>query len=333
MKIAFFELKKWEQDYIKEKLKGHKLIFYERKLSKRDLQNIKDVNVLAVFIYSELKKDILEKLPKLKLTTTMSTGYDHIDLETCKKRNIRVCNVPYYGENTVAEHTFGLILSLSKKLPQAIERTKQDDFTLKGLMGFDLKGKTLGVIGPGHIGQHVIKIAKGFDMKVIAYGRHPDKKLAKKLGFKYVSFNYLLKNSDIITIHVPLTKGTYHMINMDNIKLIKKGAYIVNTARGPIIDTTALIYGLDHGILAGAALDVLEGECDIQEERQLLHKDFLKKCDWQTLIENHVLLKEKNVIVTPHSAFYTKEALQRILDTTVKNIKSFMKGRVMNKVI
>jgi len=333
MKIAFFEVEKWEEEYIKEKLKGHKLIFYKRKLSKKDLPNLKDVDILSVFIYSELKKEIIESLPKLKLITTMSTGYDHIDLEACKKRNIRVCNVPYYGENTVAEHTFGLILCLLKKLPQAIERTKQDNFSLKGLIGEDLKGKTLGVIGPGHIGQNVIKIAKGFDMKIIVYGRHKDKRLAKKLGFRYVDFNYLLKKSDIITIHVPLNKETYHMINMDNIKLIKKGSYLINTARGPVVDTNALIYGLENKILAGVALDVMEGECVIKEEKQLLHKDFINTCDWQTLIQNHLLLKDKNVIVTPHSAFYTKEALQRILDTTIKNINSFIKGRTINKVV
>lgn len=324
---------KWEEKYLKSKLKKHNIIFFNRELFKNDIKKIKDVEILVVFIYSELKEEILKELPKLKLIVTMSTGYDHIQLEYCKKGKIRVCNVPYYGENTVAEHTFGLILGLSKNLHKAIERTKEDNFSIQGLIGFDLKGKTLGVIGVGHIGEHVIRIANGFEMKVIAYTPHTDKRLEKKLNFRYVPLNYLLKNSNVISIHAPLNKSTYHMINMKNIRSIKKGAYLINTARGSIIDTTALLYGLDRGILAGAALDVLEGEEDIKEEKQKLRRELFSKGERRVLMENHKLLKEKNVIITPHSAFYTKEALQRVLDTSIGNINSYLKGKIINCVI
>ncbi len=330
MKIGFFELEKWEEEYIRGKLKGHKLYFYDSPLDARNANKSGDIDVIACFIYSEIKEKVLVKLPRVRFVTTMSTGFDHIDVEYCKKRGIKVSNVPSYGENTVAEHAFGLMLILSKNLEEAVERTKRDDFSLKGLMGFDLKGKTLGVVGVGRIGQHVIKIAKGFEMDAIGYSSRKDAKLSKEFGFKWVSFNELLKKSDMITFHVPLTKETRHMINMDNVKRIKKGAHIINTSRGEIIDTQALLYGLDNGIIAGAGLDVLEGEDDMKE-----HKALLKSRDegeWQTFIRNHLLLKEKNVIITPHSAFFTKEALQRILDTTIENVKGFARGKVVNSV-
>lgn len=322
MKIAFFEIEKWEEGYIRNKLKNHKLLFFNHNLIERNLDRIKDCDCICIFIYSKITKKILDKLPKLRLICTMSTGFDHIDLEECKKRKIVVCNVPYYGENTVAEHTFALILALSRKIVDSVERARKDNFNLNGLRGFDLKGKTLGVVGPGNIGQHVIRIAKGFEMNVIAYSPHKDQKLAKKLEFNYTSFENLLKNSDIITIHCPLTKETEHMINMRNIKLIKKGAYLINTARGGIVETKALVYALDHGILAGSGLDVLEGENFIKEEKQLLHKKFMEKHDWDIFLENHMLLKEKNVIVTPHNAFNSREALLRIVDTTIDNINN-----------
>ena len=330
MKIAFFELEKWEEDYIKEKLKMRDLYFYKEPLTVKNKDKINGVDIAVCFIYSELKSNVLENSP-VKFITTMSTGFDHIDLKYCKEKGIKVSNVPSYGENTVAEHAFGLILTLSRKLDKAINQTKHDDFSLKGLMGFDLKGKTLGVVGAGHIGQHVIKMAKGFDMNVIAYSASQDKKLSKDLGFEWASFNDLLKKSDIITFHVPLTPETRHMINMGNIKKIKRGAYLINTARGEIIDTQALLYALDNDILAGAGLDVLEGEENIREEKALLSRKKDER-DWKTFLQNHMLLKDKDVIITPHCAFDTKEALQRILDTTIENIKSFTKGSVMNSV-
>jgi len=331
MKIAFFELEKWEEEYIKDNLEGHKLFFFNRPLNVRSVNKIKDIDIIACFIYSELNEEVLRDLPKLKFIAAMSTGFDHINIAYCKKIGIKISNVPSYGGNTVAEHTFGLILHLSKKLNDSIYRTKRNDFSLNGLMGFDLKGKTIGVIGVGNIGRHVVKIAKGFEMNVIAHSLYPDNKLSKELGFKWTSFDELLRKSDIITFHVPLNDSTRHMISMNSIKKIKKGAYLINTARGEIVDTKALLYGLNHDILAGAGLDVLEGEIDIKDEKALL-KNTNKKI-WENFLQNHLLLKEKNVIVTPHSAFYTREALQRILDITIENIKTFSKGKTMNRVV
>jgi D-lactate dehydrogenase len=332
MKIGVFEAKGWQQKYLQERLKKHKLIFVKSEINKRNVEKVKDCEGLIVFIGSKIDKEILSKLPKLKFVTTMSTGFDHIDVQECKRRGVKASNVPFYGENTVAEHTFALILALSRNVHKGIERTKKNDFSLEGLKGFDLKDKTLGVIGPGHIGQNVIRMALGFDMNVIAYGVEKDKELARRVGFKFVDLDKLFKESDIITIHVPLNPGTEHLIDKKAIRKMKKGVFIINTARGGIIDTTALLTGLDTGRVAGAALDVLEGEEDIKHEEELLKQD-LSSREMKILIENHVLLKEKNVIVTPHMAFFTKEALERILDTTIENVNALSRNKTKNSVL
>ena len=331
-KIAFFEIEEWEKPYLKEKLKGHKLYFFDDVLNENNVNKAKDLDIISIFIYSKVNKKILSKLKNLKLISTRSTGFDHIDLKECKKRKIIVSNVPQYGENTVAEHTFALILNLTRKIHKAWERTRRLDFSQTGLRGVDLRGKTLGVIGSGSIGQHVIRMANGFEMKVIAFDVFKNKKLAKKLNFKYVGFDYLLKNSDIITLHCPYNKHTHHLINKKNINIIKKGALLINTARGALVETDALVNALDKGILGGAGLDVLEEECYIKEDHQVMSKNFPKKCDMKTIIENHILAKKDNVIVTPHNAFNSIEALQRILDTTLENIKGCLKGKVVNKI-
>src|SRR3989338_5896681 len=227
-KIAFFETEKLEENAIKKQLGRHQLRFFEKPISSADIAEIRDADAIAVFIYSEITEQILSKLPKLKFIATMSTGFDHLDLAACKKRGITVSNVPFYGENTVAEHTFALILALSRKIPVSIERTKKYDFTLDNLRGFDLKGKTLGIVGFGHIGQHIARMAKGFEMKVIAYDPNENLKLAKKFGVKYVTFDYLLAHSDIISLHAPYNKKTHHLINKKKFKFIKKKSFFFN---------------------------------------------------------------------------------------------------------
>ena len=335
-KIVFFGTEPWEEEYLAVRLKkqGVKkgLKFFEKPLSKRSLRQIKEAEILSVFIYSKIDEQILERLPRLRLVATMSTGFDHIDLRACRKRKVKVANVPYYGENTVAEHTFALILALSRKLPQSIARTRRGDFSLKNLRGFDLKGKTIGIVGLGHIGQQVAKIASGFGMKILAYDIKKDFKKAKKLRVRYVGLDWLLGNSDIISLHAPYNPSTHHLINKQNIKKIKKGALLINTARGGLVETEALISGLKKGILSGAGLDVLEEECFIREEKELLTKQFWQKCDLKTVLQNHLLLNHPKVVITPHNAFNSQEALIRILDTTVDNIKSFLKGKPINLV-
>src|SRR3989338_7311188 len=202
-KIAFFEIEEWENPYLKEKLKGYNTLFFTDTINKIGINKFKDVDIVSVFIYSKLDRILLNKLGNLKLIATRSTGFDHIDLEKCREKGVIVCNVPTYGENTVAEHTFALILNLTRKVHKAWERTRKLDFSEEGLRGTDIKGKTLGVICVGNIGKHIIRIAKGFEMNVIAFDVFKNKKLERKFGFKYVDFDYLLKNSDIISLHCP----------------------------------------------------------------------------------------------------------------------------------
>ncbi|MBM3229426.1 hydroxyacid dehydrogenase, partial [Candidatus Parvarchaeota archaeon] len=255
----------------------------------------------------------------------------HIDLEACARRGILVSNVPSYGESTVAEHTFALLLTISRKINRIYERTARADFSLSGMQGFDLEGKTIGVVGVGKIGSHVIRIARGFGMNVIAYEPHPKPQLASSLGFCYASFEELLALSDIITLHAPYNKSTYHLINSKNIGRLKKGVVLINTSRGELIETGALVRGLKKGLVGGAGLDVLEGEGLIKEEGQLLSKDYSQEA-LKTIIQNHVLLKFENVVITPHCAFYSHEAVRRIEDTTIENIKAFLRGGQANAV-
>ncbi len=210
-------------------------------------------------------------------------------------------------------------------------KVAQFKFDLEGLRGFDLKGKTLGVIGAGAIGLHSIRIGRGFGMNVLAYDAFPQSILAEVLGFEYTSLERALGASDVITLHVPLLKDTYHLINKESIKLIKRRAILINTARGAVVDTEALVVALDEGILSGAGLDVLEGEESIKEEAQLL-SDTLPVDKLRAVVRNYSLLHRDNVIITPHMAFYSVEAERRIIDTTVGNVESFLAGCPENVV-
>ena len=328
---AIFEIEDWEADYIKNNIKNINFKFYNQKISDIELKQIKDVEVLGVFIYSFVNSQILDSLPKLKLIVTMSTGFDHIDMQECKKRNIKVCNVPYYGENTVAEHTFALLLAISRKIIKSHEKVLKGDFNLKDIRGFDLKSKTLGVIGTGHIGMHVIRMAKAFELNILAYDKLPNQGLASQMGFKYVELKNLLKDSDIISLHIPYNKETHHILDKNAFSQVKKGVIILNTARGALIDTDALVEALEKNIVSYAGLDVLEGEKDILEEKQLLSKHFEEE-QMKKMLENHILLQRENILITPHNAFNSTEALQRILDTTIESIQGFYKKEIKNEV-
>jgi D-lactate dehydrogenase len=328
--IAFFEIEQvWEKKYFQSKLKKHKLIFSKESLTKKNVSTVKNADILVTFIHSKINKNIISKLPKLKLITTMSTGFDHIDRSNKK---ITVTNVPAYGENTVAEQAFALVLMLSRKMHTALHATQKGNIDYSTLTGFDLKGKTLGVIGTGRIGRHMIKFAQGFDMRVIGFDKFKNEKLAKQLHFRYVSLKKLLNSSDVISLHLPLLPSTKHIINSKNINQIKKGAILINTARGALVETKALQDALDKGILSGAGIDVFEEECFLTEDKQLLHKKYKKLCNMNVLMIENKLAKRKDVVATPHNSFNTKEALTRILDTTILNITSFLKKKPVNVV-
>lgn len=334
MKIAFFEFEKEEQETFQKSFPEADVLFFEEKLNESTADKAKDVEIVSIFVGSDVNRAVLDVMPKLKFIATRSTGFDHIDCVYAESKGIKISNVPAYGSRTVAEFTFGLLLNLSRKILKANNYIKDSaDFNhFVGMEGFDLEGKTLGVIGTGKIGKNVCVIAKGFAMNVVAYDLYPDLNFAKENNIEYKTFNEVIAQSDIITLHSPYSKENHHLINKENISLMKKGVYLINTARGELIDTDALVWGLKEGIIAAAGLDVLEGEKELKEEIEILsspsHSSRMEK--YRTLLEDRMLMDMPNVIITPHIAFYSKEAVAKILQTTIENIRGFMTGSPVN---
>ena len=324
MRIAFFGVKSWERDIIEREITN--LDTYGIGIFADEVQDnlglAAKYDVISTFIYCKMDKKILDALPNLKMIATRSTGVDHIDMEECKKRNIVVKNVPEYGANTVAEYTMALMLAVAKKIVPAVASVEDGEFSPEGLTGMDLHGKILGVVGVGKIGQNVVKLAKAFGMKILVVEKERDEKLAKKLGFKNVDLETLLRQSDIVTLHVPVTAETRHLINKNNIKLMKPGSILINTSRGGVVEATAIIYALNKKILIGAGLDVTEEEDKIENISMLVDKKLLKE-DMENMLSFHMLRDRDDVVFTPHSAFNTKEAIERIIKSTMKNIGDY----------
>jgi D-lactate dehydrogenase len=333
MKIAFFECEKWEKDFVKVELKDHEVDFFDEPLTEDSIFQKNDYEAISIFINSRINEKTISFFPNLKFVTTRSTGFDHIDVDACKSHNIITSYVPGYGDNTVAEFAFGLILNLTRKIYQAVDRVKEyGNFSLDGLRGIDIKGKTIGIIGTGRIGRETISIANGFGMNILAYDVFPNVSLETQFNFKYVSLDDLLKNSDVISLHCPLTKETFHLINSSNIQYIKPGAYIINTARGGLIETKALVEAIHNNILAGAAIDVFEEESGTENEFGLINSGKVSEQTISTILENDILMKMQNVLITPHNAFNSKEALTRILQITLQNIQGFLSNNPINLI-
>ena len=331
-KIVFFEFGGWEKSYIKRNLKSHQLTFVPGPITEKNIALAAQAEIIGVFIYSKVGAKQIAKCPRLKMITTFSTGFDHIDIAACAKKKIRVTNVPSYGSYTVAEHAIALILAVAKKIVQSVERTRQGNFSFDGLRTIDLRDKTLGLIGFGKIGSHVAKIATAFGMKVIVFDPYADTSLMDLLGCQSVPMDQLLKTSDVISLHTPLTRETKHIINSSAIAKMKKEVILINTARGGLIDTQALVNALISGRIGGVGLDVLEEEKTIKEEMQLISPEFSGSFDLRTIVANQMLYTKTNVIITPHNAFNSEDALRRILDTGVMNIDAFLHGRLVNAI-
>lgn len=327
--IAFFEVDEpGVQQRIESLTEGWVSVTFTAEILKPDNAfQYSDAEIVSCFIYSDLCRDTLEKLPNLKMIATRSTGHDHIDLDWCNERGIIVTNVPTYGENTVAEHAFALMLALSRNVHKAYKRTSSFDLSMSGLKGFDLYGKTLGVVGAGNIGLHAIRIGKGFGMRVLAHDVKENHLLSDVLGFTYTDMDTLLSQSDVITLHAPLMPATKHMINSETIGKMKQGVLLINTSRGGLVDTDALMKALDTGKIAGAGLDVFEGEELIKEEAELLkYSEGSDKL--QQVLKSYMMLRRDNVVITPHIGFYSQEAENKILETTISNIRAFLDGEV-----
>ncbi len=334
MHITYFYQKESEQEFFTQNLPDFDIEFLAGTIQSHSDHRNKETEILCVFVKSTIGAEEMDRYPNLKFIATRSTGFNHIDLEEAKKRGIKVSNVPTYGENTVAEFAFALLLALSRKIYPSYERILETgSFSQEGLTGFDLKGKTIGIIGTGHIGRYAIKMAKGFDMNIIAFDVKKDESFAQEQGFQYVEFDELLAQSDIISLHVPLNPHTEHLINKENISKIKKGAYLINTARGEVVETEALVEALEKGIFAGAGLDVLEEESFMGNEVDLLSEEHPNPEALKTILANQYLIDHPNVIIAPHNAFNTEEAIERIFLTTVENMKAFKRENQQNVVV
>lgn len=331
MNILCCEADAVTQEYIEKQALPYSFRFEAATV--QDLEVGFDAEVLLVFVNSRIDAEVLRRFPRLKLIITRSTGFDHINLAACAEKGVNVCNVPTYGERTVAEYTFALLLTLSRKIYPAIKRVHEEGrFYTEGLKGFDLVGKTLGVIGTGRIGCHVIQIANGFGMKVVAYDPYPKADLTKTCSMEYVTLEGLLAQSDVISMHAPYMASTHHLLNRQNMRFIKPGAVLINTARGALVETAGLVESVQTGRLVGVALDVLEEEGFVGEEWKLLGKKVGSEKKMEALLADHQLMAFSNVIITPHNAFNTQEALERILEVTVQNLDAFVRGHIQNEV-
>lgn len=317
---------------MRERLPDADITFHEGPFSAHTDVTDPEAEVLCIFIESPVGETEMSRFPALKLIATRSTGFDHIDLAAAKARGITVVNVPFYGENTVAEFSFALLLALSRRIIEANARVRAGEFSPAGLRGFDLSGKTIGIIGTGHIGAHMIRMAQGFGMTIIAFDAFPNSDLSHTLNFTYVSLPELLAAADILSLHVPYNEHTHHLLNHENMPLIKKGARLINTARGAVIETEALVAALKSGVLAGAALDVLEDEGSLSAEPSLVKNQTASDEELRITVANHFLINHPHVVVTPHVAFNTQEAIERILTCTIENIQRFASGTPINVV-
>ncbi len=312
-----------------EQLGGHHLTFHPGPVAPQP-----DATVVSLFVTSTLSADIIAAMPQLRLVACRSTGYDHIDLRAAAAHAVRVCNVPSYGENTVAEYGFGLLLALTRKIPQAVAQLRAGNTAHDALQGVDLMGKTLGLVGAGRIGCHMAQIARGFGMRVIAFDAQPDQQRAQSYHFTYQSLDDVLAQADVLSLHVPAAPDTRHLLNAAALAKMKPTALVINTARGEVIDTLALIQALTTGRLAGAALDVVEGE-QIASLDAELHQLRAQAADHLVLehnLELTTLQKLPNVILTNHNAFNTIEAQARINRTTIDNIAAYLNGNLVNEV-
>lgn len=331
-KITIYDATDQDKKDLRSLAEDHELHFVKESLCEANVDV--DAEVISVFVSSSVDAHMLERLQGLKLIACRSTGFNNIDIDGAKSHSIPVVNVPTYGERTVAEYTFALLLAMTRKIiPSASQTvTGQVDSTL--VHGTDLFDKTIGIIGVGRIGQNVATFAKAFGMRVLGYDPYMDVEKAKELGIKLVDLDTLLAGSNIVTVHMPLTDENKHMFNAKTFAKMKRGSYFINTARGELMVTADLIEALQSGQLAGAGIDVLEGEklVDLREEELLLKKGRISVELLQEAVANNVLVKIPNVIVTGHNAYNTNEAIRRINGTTAQNIARFCEGKIENQV-
>jgi len=347
VKICFVETESQEEEFFRAQLGGEHELEFVGSLEEASA----DIGVLSVFIHSEVTPEFMAARPGLRLIATRSTGCDHIPVAEAAARGITVCRVPNYGENTVAEHSFALLLALSRRLRESLAAyAKAHSFSYQALRGFDLMGKTFGIIGTGRIGLNAARIARGFQMEVLAYDVKTQPLVAATFDFEYVGFEELLRRSDVISLYIPLLPETRYIINRDTLALCKRGVVLINTARGGLVDTDALLEALESGRVGGAGLDVLEDERVLQQDStRIIGGEIVSHIqqsdspeeplprgerveELRSLVRHSRLIERPDVIFTPHSAFNSVEAVARIEEQTVLNIRQYHAGVPFNVV-
>ena len=323
-KIAFFDTKPYDRasfDEVNEKY-GFEILYHKGQLNRNNVVLTQGMDAICIFVHDTADTAIIEQMAGygVKLIALRAAGYNNVDLAAAKDK-LKVVRVPAYSTYAVAEHAVALMLALNRKIHRAYWRTRDGNFALHGLMGFDMNGKTAGIIGTGKIARILIRILQGFGMKVVAYDLYPDEKYAREVGISYVSLDGLYAQADMISLHVPLTDQTKNMIDAQSIAKMKEGTIIINTSRGQLIHTNALIEGLKSKKIAAAGLDVYEeGEGYFYEDQsdKIIDDDVLAR-----------LLSFNNVIVTSHQGFFTREAMHNIAETTLQNIQDFIDGKTL----
>ncbi len=328
-KIAFYDTRSYDKEsFSKENEKfGFEIEYFEFRINEKTAFTAKGFDAICVFVNDVLNEQVIATLKEcgIKIILLRCAGFNNVDLAAAKKYGIKVVRVPAYSPHAVAEHALALLMALTRHIPQAYIRTKTANFNIEGLTGRDLFGLTAGVFGTGKIGRVMAELLKGLGMKIICYDPFPNNEWAAQNGFTYVDIETIFKQSDVLTFHCPLTNETRHIVNHDTTKMMKPDAVIINTGRGALIDTKALVHALKHKYIGGAALDVYE------EESQFFFKDWSSEVITDDVLAR--LLTFPNVIITGHQAFLTKTALSNIASVTLNNYKDFSEGKeLVNEV-
>lgn len=319
MKIAFFSSQPYDKVFFDKYNRSFQLEYYETALDKHTVNVLNDTEVVCVFVNDKLTKEVIELLyaKGVKIIALRCAGFNNVDLETAKRLNIAVCRVPAYSPEAVAEHTMAMLLTINRKTHKAYNRVREQNFSLNGLLGFNLHGKTIGIIGTGKIGKAFINIVKGFGSNILAYDLYPDKVLASQ-GINYVPLNTLLKESDIISLHCPLTPDNHYLINTATLAKMKQGVTIINTSRGGLLNTVDVIDALKSKKVGALCIDVYE------QEEKLFFKDLSENIIEDDNIQR--LMSFPNVLITAHQAFFTEEALSEIAQVTLNSVEKILDG-------
>ena len=322
MKITFFSTKPYDKEFF---IRGNtrfnfEFTFFETHLGPHIVQAVENTDAICVFVNDKVNKQVIEVLAQkgVKVIALRCAGFNNVDLEAAKANNIKVCRVPAYSPEAVAEHALAMILTLNRKTHKAYNRVREQNFSLQGLLGFTMKGKTVGVIGTGHIGAEFCNIMLGMGSHVVAYDVNQNHELLKK-GIRYLPLQEVLKQSDIVSLHCPLMPQTYHLINAAALALMKKGAMLINTSRGGLIDTPPVIEALKEQHLGYLGIDVYE------QEEKIFFRDLSENIIADDVLQ--LLMSFPNVLVTAHQAFFTKEALAQITEVTLNNISLLLQNR------